>query len=471
MNEHDREAFVRALLAREDRVGEEQYTEHRRQLDRRLDEAARRGRLPWLPRGRRAGWAAAVIAACVLGLLPWRGWRPAVEREPSGERRLIVLAPPAERAVAPAPYELELTADLIATAALGEPFRHGGDEVSPLRLERVLKGAPPAGKSLFCCPSGGPEPVVPRDGGRVLAYLKRSGEADWRLMAVRLIDEHFEVRDLPAIQRWLAVAGAATSADPAAEYRRLLAPEAGGLDLAACSFLTSRPDPRSAGALLEQLDGLRRRILRASAPAPTAPPIDEFVTLAVRLAELLAPLREPRAASPLAECASHLPRGRRAGVYQHLPALCRSADGPARGRVRDALVAEVEDAAGHPADFAAAAHALGRVADERAVGVLARRQAREPIAEANAQAARALEQAAAALGPAGPGRVREAWVALLCSLPPRATPTAAEQGLVREVVRLLRTEGLSPDQQRRLREACDRPGAAWIRDELGPVTK
>src|SRR5262245_24773166 len=212
MIEHHRdEAFVRALLAQDGGLDEERYADYRRQLDRKLEAAGR----PSLLR-RRAGWVAAgVAAASVLILLAWRPWRTREPDDPPQPERLVVLRLPPPSTQPWMPYELELTADLIATTTLGEPFRHDGEKVVPLRLGRVLKGdasvASP-GTKTFCCPSDAPgTPLAPeplRKDTRALVYLKDSPEAGWSLLEYRPITESFEARELPGIERCLAVAAA-----------------------------------------------------------------------------------------------------------------------------------------------------------------------------------------------------------------------------------------------------------------------
>jgi hypothetical protein len=472
---HPDDAFVRTLLA-QDSVSEERYAEYRRQLDRQL-EAARR----LTTRRRRLGWIAAGVAAAslllVLASRPWRS-RPAPEIQSPAAGPLVIVRLPAAHWHEWAPYELELTADLIATATLGEPFRHDNDKVAVLHLLRLLKrssrGGKPAEKDLptFCCPySGRGAPLRPetyRQGTRVLVYLQGSTKGDWGLLDLRPLDEDFERRELPGIERCLAVAAACESRDPQREYRRLLAPEAGGLDRAACSALSCRPDPRSADALLEQLERLRQRLVRAARPLPDARTGDEEETLA-RLTDLLALLHEPRAARPVVGCARHLPHGRRGPAYRHLPELCRSADEPTRAAVRVALMDDLEDPAMSVADHGPAALALAAVADRRAAELLVRHQGRRPISDVNVQAARALGQLHKSLGPAGRDLAREAWLALLRSYRPPALPPPADRQLLREVVRLLSEQGLGTEQKKEVREIFDRSASAWFRRELEPL--
>jgi len=333
MSEHHRDdAFVRALLAQDGGLDEEHYAEYRRQLDRKLESARR----PSLLR-RRAGWiAAGVAAASVLVLLVWRPWRshPTPGPDDSGSAGpLVVLRLPAKNVREWAPYELELSADVIVTATLGEPFRHDGEKVVPLRMDRVLKGGSPAAPlgtkepaPMFCCSSnvpgtpGRPEPF-PRD-NRALVYLSGSTEAGWSLLAFRPLDGGFEARELPGIERCLAVA-----------------------------------------------------------------------------------------------------------------AGCESA------------------------------------ADRRTVEDLVCRQGQRPITAANIDAARALGQLPASLGPVGRELAKEAWLALLRSYRPPALPPDVERRLVREVVRLLREQSLSTAQTKEIREVVNGSECEWFRQELKSLVR
>src|SRR5262249_26100784 len=78
----------------------------------------------------------------------------------------------------------------------------------------------------------------------------------------------------------------------------------------------------------------------------------------VRLAEVLAPLRESRAALPLAECVRLLPSGRRAPVYHQLPELCATAPADLKSKVRRLVAKELTDENPDGRDRAAAAAAL-----------------------------------------------------------------------------------------------------------------
>src|SRR5262249_43231067 len=254
------------------------------------------------------------------------------------------------------PFELELTANLIATATVGEPFRHDGETLATLHLGRVLKGASDSGEKLptFYCSSSGPGGPLPPEpypaGPRVLVYLQGSAKEKWGLLEIRPLDDRFEARELPGIERCLAVAAACESRDPRSEYRRLLAPEAGGLDLAACSALGCRPDPRSADVLLEQLERLRDRIVREDHPMAGGRTNEDRTKRFARPTNSLAKLDEPRAARPVVECARHFPHGQRGPAYGCLPELCRSADEATRATVRTALIEEMEDPKIHPGD-------------------------------------------------------------------------------------------------------------------------
>src|SRR5262249_51097838 len=176
------------------------------------------------------------------------------------------------------------------------------------------------------------------------------------------------------------------------EYRRLLAPEAGGLDLAACSALGCRPDPRSADVLLEQLERLRQRIVREGVPRLDGRAGEEVATTFARLTDLLARLHEPRAARPVVECARRFPHGHRGPAYRRLPELCTSADEATRTTIRTVLIKEMEDPEIRIDDEGPAALALAAVADRQAAEVLVRRQGRRPVTDANLVAARALAQ-------------------------------------------------------------------------------
>lgn len=433
MSEHQsRDALVRKLLEQEDRVSEDRYAEHRRRLDEKIalaHQPAQRFGLSAL-RGRILWGVAVVAAAGLLGVLVWRPWR--ADAPPSRPSQLVVLPyPPRSWAVGrekPAPYEEALSADLIATATPGTPVRSGGRLVVPLRLERVLKK--PVGEQAlpsFCCSLGNREPApnyLAKD-TRVLVYLTRHEEGDWGLLDVCPLTEQSETREVKAVERCLRVAGAAHSANPAAEYRRLLAPEAGGLDAAACTALYCCPDPR--------------------------------------------------AARPVADCARRLPRGQRGPAFSRLPELCQSADAPTRAAVRALLIEEIEAADPDPADYSRAAHALGRLADRRAVAVLIRQQQKRPITARNADAARALKEAGAALGPGGRELVRDAWLQLLRAYQPLPRPTAAppetERALVAEVVRLVRESGLNEAQKKQVREIRDHHAELWFKQALEPLSK
>jgi hypothetical protein len=428
MSEQDpRDAFVRELLAQEQGVSEERYREYRLRLEREI--AAVR-----LPR-RRVRWlvAAAALAAGVLALLVWRPWRSEVPAGPDASRaevaRLVVLPYPPhswvlERPEPPSPYEEALSADLIATATAEEPVRHRGGLVVPLRLERVLK-KPSAEHALpsFCCSVGGGVPAreyLPKD-GRVLVYLSRDEAGDWGLMDVCPLDKQSEARKVAGVERCLQVAGAARSDDPPATYRKLLAPEAGGLDDVACKVFSCSPDPRAAG--------------------------------------------------PVAECARRLPRGQRGQAYQSLPKLCRSADAPTREAARRLLIEEVEAKEPVAADYVPAVQALGQLADRRTFEILSRQQHRQPITALNVHAARALKEAAEVLAPAGHDQAREAWLGLLRSDRPTAHWSEAERRLIVEVVRLLQASGLSEQQKKAIREISARRADPWFKQALEPLTK
>jgi hypothetical protein len=433
MNEQDpREAFVRKLLAQEPGVSEGRYREYRLRLDRKLAAVRPRRRGRWLV-------AAAALAASVLALLIWRPWRSGTPSGPDAPQdkvaRLIVLPYPPdswlnERPVPPSPYEEALLADLIATATPGEPVQHGGGVVVPLRLDRVLK-KPAVERALpsFSCSLGAGGAVrnyLPK-GGRVLVYLSRKEEGNWGLLDVRPLDKQSEAGEVAGVERCLQVAGAARSDDPAAAYRRLLAPEAGGLDAVACKVFSCSPDPRAAG--------------------------------------------------PVAECARRLPRGHRNRAYKSLPDLCRAADAPTREAVRKLLIEEVELPDTVAADYIPAVQALGRLADKRAFEVLSRQQRRQPITLLNVHAARALKEASEVLGPAGRDQAREAWLELLCSDSPRrprpegGRRSEAERRLIVEVVRLLQASGLSEKQKKAIREIHARRADPWFKQALEPLTK
>jgi len=475
---HPDDALVRALLA-QDALSAERYGEYRRQLDQRL-EAAQRSR----SRRLRAWWVAGVVAAAsVLVLVFWGPWRssPAPEVGPSPEDKRVVLRLPVDSLREWGPFELELTANLIATATLGEPFRHDGETLATLHLGRVLKAAADTGEKLptFCCSCSGPGRPLPPDtfpaGARVLVYLQGSAKEEWGLLEIRPLDDRFEARELPGIERCLAVAAACDSRDPRSEYRRLLAPEAGGLDLAACSALGCRPDPRSADVLLEQLERLRQRIVREGVPPLDGRAGEEVATTFARLTDLLARLHEPRAARPVVECARRFPHGRRSPAYRRLPELCASANEATRTAVRTALVKEMEDPEIRIEDEGPAALALAAVADRQAAEVLVRRQGRRPVTDTNLVAARALAQLHTSLGPPGRDFAREAWLALLRSYRPSPMPTPepppAEHRLIREVVGLLRKQELTVDQKKEVREVFNRSGSEWFRRELEPLLK
>jgi hypothetical protein len=163
-------------------------------------------------------------------------------------------------------------------------------------------------------------------------------------------------------------------------------------------------------------------------------------------------------------CARRLPRGQRGQVYLHLPDLCKSAGGPTRAAVRDALIEEVEEPKSAVGDYGAAVEALARLADARAFEVLVRQQGKRPITARNVHAARALKQADLARAP-------EAWLAWLRSHQPARVPADDERHLVQEVVGLLRATRLSEAQKKTLREVHAGAGEAWFAQVLQPLVK
>jgi hypothetical protein len=424
-----REAFVRRLLAREESVSEGRYRDYRQRLDREIAVVRMpRRRVRWF-----AAAAVAAVAAGVLGVLIWQPWRAGSPSGPDGalgeSKRLVVLPYPplswaVSRPVPPDQYEQALSADLIATATPGEPVPHEGRYVVPLRLERVLK-KPSAERVLpsFSCSlgAGGPAKNYLARSARVLVYLSRREKGDWGLLDVHPLDKQSEGKEVAGVERCLQVAGAARSDDPQAAYRKLLSPEAGGLDSAACKVFSCSPDPR--------------------------------------------------AAKPVVECARRLPRGQRERAYKSLPDLCRSADAPTREAARRQLIEEVEAQDPVAADYIAAVHALGQLADQRAFEVLKRQQHREPLTALNVHAARALKEAGEALGPAGRDQARQAWLALLGSPRPAPVPSPAERDLVAEVVRLLRASGLSDAEKKLARQIRDGRTEPWFRNALEPLTR
>src|SRR5262249_54624672 len=81
----------------------------------------------------------------------------------------------------------------------------------------------------------------------------------------------------------------------------------------------------------------------------------------VRLAEVLAALRESRAALLLVESVRMLPNGQRAPVYRQLPEVCATAPADLRLQVRRVVATERADKPGDGRDRAAAAAALPRL--------------------------------------------------------------------------------------------------------------
>jgi hypothetical protein len=354
--------FARDLLAQEQGVSEEIYAAHRRQLDERLALQVN----PRIRVGKRLRLVAAAVVLLGLGVAVYL----AIQGKRAGLPRDFVIlrsnTDPAIKRRDRTPYELTAQASLVALATTQKGVRHQGKSVVPLHIDRVLKDETRQEPPSFGCSFDGPEPtstLLPPD-TRLVVYLTHD-EQGWSLIDLRPLNESFEKRELPGIIRCVEVLNATRSDDPARQYARLLAPEAGGLDVPACSALVCRPDPRSADVLLAQLKALQERIPREGIqPQPVPNDVDSLPDQLLRLATVLAKMYETRAAVSIAECARRCPRGRRGVVYAHLPALCQSAPAAVVASVRRLLSDEVEDPSNDTSDVRVAVTVLTSLGKE-----------------------------------------------------------------------------------------------------------
>jgi hypothetical protein len=433
-------------------------------------------RLPTAPpypggRARRGATLLATAAGLLILVLLFRAWQPA--RPEAAEKVIFLRAEAAPVAPEPeVPLELAMTADVIAVGVMGKPLPHSPERAIRLHVERVLKGdlfaqAVEAGASkpkFYCCPSDPPaSPAVYQEGTRALVYLRGSAEAGWGLLDVRRLDEQVEKQQLPQIERCLEVAGACHSADPKRAYQRLLAPEAGGLDTAACTALSCSPDPQAADALLEQLEAVRARLLKGSAREDGA----KFD----RLVRLLVPLHEARAVRAAWTCTRRLSPESRAAFYTALPELCRSADRATLAFVRQGLLEAIRKPSDRGDEHIQAVRALGKLADSDAVTALLEEQARRPVGDAHQHVVLALRDAARALGGMDRARIHEAWLVLLSDYKPHPAPSDAERAFIRTVVDGLGGEVLTAQQKHLLHAIRESHKDGWFRQELDRLPK
>jgi hypothetical protein len=458
--------FVEALLAQDRGVSESEYAAYRRALERKLaDEALRQQRR----RRRRLGAALCLAAASVATVLVLQVKLagPRAEIPPDTARpELVMLRPAAPRFVCPPalPFALEESADVIAVAALGEPWTQQGEQFLRLEVQRCLKGEP--GVAFIC---GLPREAVPagaeHKGDRVLLYLQGSKQDGWGLVDIQPLRPPEEGPRLAGIERFLDVRRAAASPDPRAEYDRCLDPARGGVDGPALSALCMNPDPQAADALLGNLTRLREALRREGASKTgTAPAARE--KLLVELAQLLVRLRETRAAADVLACTPHLSTPGRAKVYELLPSLCAAADRKVTNEAREVLIAAVREAPRAGSDYDNAVAALAKLADTAALEVLLREQARPPYGAANGRALAAVREAADALGGDAYARAHESWLTLLCAYAPPEQPTAGERQFIRAVIGALSAAELGPAARRQLHTLLNRPTAPWFRKEL-----
>jgi hypothetical protein len=459
--------FLEALLAQDRDVSAAQYAAYRRDLERKIADEALRQR----SRRRRRVGAALVLAAAaavvaILVLRPGLTGPPAKTPPDTARPELVLLRPAAPQFVCPPalPFALEESADVIAVAAVGEPWTQQGEQFLRLDVQRYLKGE--AGAAFGC---GLPRAAAPagaeRMGDRVLLYLQGSRKDGWSLVEIQPLGPRGEGHKLADIERFLDVRRAAASPDPRAEYDRCLAPARGGVDGPALSALCMKPDPQAADALLENLTRLREALRREVAPEPgTAQAARE--KLLVEVAQLLGQLREPRAVADVLACAPHLSTPSRAKVYELLPSLCAAADPKVTREARAVLMAALREAPRDGGDYESAVAALGKLADAAALDLLLREQARPPYGAANARALAAVREAARALGGNAPARAHEAWLKLLSAYAPPEQPTAGEREFVRAVIGALAAAELSPAARQQLHTLRSRRTAPWFREEL-----
>jgi hypothetical protein len=352
----DHEELARALLSRENLISEERYSAYRRRLDARLVSAFEAMHASWLPRscGQRLRCLASVAALLLIlaaGTVP-RGSRLGTAEARKGPV-LFTVRQAAQPTPEELPYEQATFASCVAVARTGPPTRRGGTDVYPLRLEQILKDETGVQRPSFACVFEGDAPA-PAEERPYVVFLDYKTERGWTLGDMRRLDRAFEQDVLPGVRRCVELLEVARSNDPLTGYERLLAPEAGGLDEPARCVLTCRPDPRSGEVLLVQLRSLHERLLR---PAPIGRDTRELSWRITRLAEVLARLREPRAAVLVAECVRRFPAGERE-AYRLLPDLCRKADQATLSRVQRLLREEIDQDGTNAGDRTAARFAL-----------------------------------------------------------------------------------------------------------------
>jgi hypothetical protein len=464
--------FLQALLAQDRDVSAAQYAAYRRDLERKIADEALRQRSR---RRRRIGAALFLAAAAAVASILVLRLRPAgpPAKTPSNTVRpeLVLLRPATPQFVcAPAlPFALEESADVIAVAALGEPWTQQGEQFLRLDVQRYLKGEPGA---AFAC--GLPREAAPagaeRKGDRVLLYLQGSKQDGWSLVDIQPLGPQplgpvGEGHKLAEIERFLDVRRAAASPDPRAEYDRCLAPARGGVDGPALSALCMKPDPQAADALLENLTRLREALRQGAALKPGQAQAAREKLL-VELAQLLGRLREPRAVADVLACTPHLSTPNRAKVFELLPSLCAAADPKVTKEARAVLVAALREAPRAGGDYASALAALGKLADAAALEVLQREQARRPYGVANGRALAAVREAARAFGGDARARAHEAWLKLLSAYAPPEQPTAGERQFIRAVIGALAAAELSPAARQQLHTLLNRRTAPWFGEEL-----
>jgi len=340
---------VAALLALEDRVGAEQYAAYRRRLDGRLRRAARRR--PIRPR---------TLAAAAALLLALGGLASFLSdsRRRAGPPTVVLRELTRDDVIAadPHPYRNVARCQVVAVVRAGPPVQQQGERRVPLEVENVFRNE--TGKELpaFQC-TGEVLPPAPTSEQRVLVYLTYSRQQGWGCADVVPVDSPSGRNIRRGVERCAELLRAPDSPDAKRLYERLLAEGRGGLDEAAGCALCCRPDSRSADVLLRQLRRLHKRIGEPR-EGPGGWVSEDDIEQLVRLAEVLAPLRESRAALPLAECARMLPRGRRAPIYRQLPEVCATAPVDLKAKVRRLVAKELTEHHPDGRDRAAAAAAL-----------------------------------------------------------------------------------------------------------------
>lgn len=468
-----------ALLAQDTPIGESRYANYRRALDQRIDEALARRTTRLKVRWLRIGLAAAAVAA--ITVFVWRPWSAELGKS-RDKLPLIVLRSPADRPRPWAPFELETKADLIVTVTTGEAMAAAGqsehgEELIPLRFERVLKGTPPdawlATKAPespgFACVAPPPNPVpVPKD-SHYLLYLARKDDSGWNLLAMRTVNDAFNEREMRDIERCVALTEAAKSKKPEVEYKKLLCPPSGQFDNVASCTLGCAPDPRAADALLDNLAEIHRRLVKDGRSAQGGK--DGDIASLARLAQVLARTREARAAVPIVECARLLPAGHRGPCYRHVPNLAHDSGEKDRRRVADLLFQEIDDVQADPNDASSAAEALGKLADAWTVEELIKREGRQPVSAPSIRANRALESIFEYADAERRAHLIAAWIDLLRARPQSSAPPQDELTLIRSVIRMLVRQTLSPQQYDVLRGIRSRHAGNWLGRELDPLVK